>query len=64
MAPGSVTAVILCGPGHELEPLTATPGTPKALLPVANRALVENVLRWVEDAGLTGACKLWQASER
>lgn len=51
-------AVILCGHGEDLYPLTAGSGSnglPKALLPVANKPLVEGVLKWIEQAGLIGA---------
>lgn len=51
-------AVILCGHGEDLYPLTAASGSsglPKALLPVANKPLVEGVLKWIEQAGLSGA---------
>lgn len=45
-------AVIFCGNGHNLMPLTA-PGeyrTSKALLPVANKPLIEYVLDWCDQA--------------
>lgn len=45
-------AVIFCGNGHNLIPLTA-PGeyrTSKALLPVANKPLIEYVLEWCDQA--------------
>ena len=45
-------AVIFCGDGHNLVPLTS-PGesrVPKALLPVANKPLIEYVLEWCDQA--------------
>lgn len=45
-------AVIFCGEGHNLSPLT-TPGDsriPKALIPVANKPLIEYVLKWCDQA--------------
>ncbi|KAL1751673.1 nucleotide-diphospho-sugar transferase [Schizophyllum commune] len=46
-------AVILCGFGNELTPLTSNNGDescPKALLPVANKAILDYVLAWIEQA--------------
>lgn len=45
-------AVILCGPGKSLSPFSKirNSGTAKALLPVANRPIIENVLDWCELA--------------
>jgi translation initiation factor eIF-2B subunit gamma len=45
-------AVIFCGDGHNLVPLTS-PGEsriPKALLPIANKPLIEYVLEWCDQA--------------
>ncbi|KGK34504.1 hypothetical protein JL09_g6349, partial [Pichia kudriavzevii] len=45
-------AVIFCGDGQNLVPLTS-PGEsriPKALLPVANKPLIEYVLEWCDQA--------------
>lgn len=43
---------ILCGPGKQLAPFSKerSTGIPKALLPVANRPMVEYVLDWCEKA--------------
>lgn len=43
---------ILCGPGKQLAPFSKerSTGIPKALLPVANRPMVEYVLDWCERA--------------
>ena len=45
-------AIILCGKGHGLAPFTKvrSTGVPKALLPVANRPMVEYVLDWCQKA--------------
>lgn len=45
-------AVILCGPGTQLAPFSKerSTGIAKALLPVANRPMVEYVLDWCEKA--------------
>lgn len=45
-------AFILCGPGKGLSPFShiRSSGKPKALLPVANRPMIENVLDWCEMA--------------
>lgn len=47
-------AVVLCGPGQDLYPLTGTDGAaPKATLPVANRPVIDYVLNWIEESGLS-----------
>ncbi|EGV64423.1 Translation initiation factor eIF-2B subunit gamma [Yamadazyma tenuis] len=45
-------AFILCGPGKGLSPFSQqrSSGQPKALLPVANRPMIEGVLDWCEMA--------------
>lgn len=45
-------AIILCGPGRQLVPLSKerATGVPKALLPVANKPMVNHVLDWCERA--------------
>ncbi|CAK7891915.1 translation initiation factor eIF-2B subunit gamma [[Candida] anglica] len=45
-------AVILCGPGKALTPFSSirSTGTPKALLPIANRPMIEYVLEWCDRA--------------
>lgn len=45
-------AVVLCGPGKALLPFlkARSTGIPKALLPVANRPMIEYVLDWCERA--------------
>ena len=39
--------------GHRLLPLTRE--HPKALLPVANKPVLDYVLSWLEDSGITGS---------
>jgi UTP-glucose-1-phosphate uridylyltransferase len=51
--PPEFQAVILAGPGKDLYPLT-TSTLPKALLPVGNKPIVDGVLRWAEEGGITG----------
>lgn len=45
-------AIILCGIGKSLSPLSKvrSTGVPKALLPVANRPMIDYVLEWCEKA--------------
>lgn len=45
-------AVILCGTGHALSPFSQirSSGMPKALLPIANRPMIEYVLDWCDRA--------------
>ncbi|KIL68986.1 hypothetical protein M378DRAFT_190807 [Amanita muscaria Koide BX008] len=48
-------AIILAGFGNDLRPLTSDYGDeacPKALLPLANRPLLEYVLSWLEQSGI------------
>ncbi|KAJ3532176.1 hypothetical protein NMY22_g7848 [Coprinellus aureogranulatus] len=48
-------AVLIAGFGNELLPLTSDNGdepSPKALLPVANKPLLEYVLSWLEQSGI------------
>ncbi|EPS43535.1 hypothetical protein H072_2475 [Dactylellina haptotyla CBS 200.50] len=48
-----LTAVILCGEGSDLKPIISTQKLPKALLPIANKPMLQYPLEWVLDAGLT-----------
>lgn len=60
-------AVIFCGRGHNLGPLTGKSETslPKALLPLANRPMVEYVLEWCDKAPFKSITLLCDtASER
>ncbi|KAK6204971.1 translation initiation factor eIF2B subunit [Scheffersomyces amazonensis] len=45
-------AVIVCGSGKSLSPFSRirSTGTPKALLPIANRPMIDYVLEWCEKA--------------
>ncbi|KAK6540035.1 hypothetical protein TWF694_008867 [Orbilia ellipsospora] len=47
-----LTAVILCGEGTDLKPIISAQKLPKALLPVANKPMLQYPLEWVLDAGL------------
>ncbi len=52
-------AVILVGgQGLRLRPLTST--TPKPLVPLANRPLIEHIVRWLHSAGVTEVLLLCQ----
>lgn len=49
-------AVVLCGLGQDLFPLTGVgASSAKATLPVANRPLVDYVLSWAEESGLSSS---------
>lgn len=47
------TAIVLAGLGGGLIPFTNSENLPKALLPVANRALLSYPLSWIERAGIS-----------
>ncbi|CCG81562.1 Translation initiation factor eIF-2B subunit gamma [Taphrina deformans PYCC 5710] len=47
------TAIILAGLGGNLIPFSNPENLPKALLPIANKALISYPLAWVEKAGIT-----------
>lgn len=47
------TAVVLAGIGGNLIPFTNPENVPKALLPLANKALISYPLSWIERAGIT-----------
>ncbi|VDC07146.1 unnamed protein product [Peniophora sp. CBMAI 1063] len=49
-------AVILVGEGDQLAPLTSGNGeapSPKALVPIANKPMIDYVLAWIEPSGIT-----------
>ncbi|KAG6333563.1 hypothetical protein ID866_5525 [Astraeus odoratus] len=53
-------AVVLAGFGNELTPLTGDLGSepvPKALLPIANKPMIDYVLSWVEQSGIQARIK-------
>lgn len=47
------SAFVFAGLGGNLSPLTDAENVPKALLPVANKALISYPLSWIEKAGIT-----------
>ncbi|KAL7267943.1 Translation initiation factor eIF-2B subunit gamma [Rhizina undulata] len=53
-------AVILCGPGNSLYPFTLTGAEdiPKALLPIANKPMLDYPLEWCEKAGVKSPSSL------
>ncbi|KAF9446399.1 UDP-3-O-glucosamine N-acyltransferase, partial [Macrolepiota fuliginosa MF-IS2] len=60
-------AVVLAGFGSELVPLTSDYGDepcPKALLPVANRPMIEYVLSWIEQSGIKDVLLICPAIHR
>ncbi|WAQ85995.1 hypothetical protein PtA15_6A625 [Puccinia triticina] len=68
----SYVAVVLAGPGEGLFPLVNTlptaggeePGLAKAALPVLNRPMVDFVLDWVADSGLSDVLLLAAEGQR
>ncbi|KAJ3562794.1 hypothetical protein NP233_g9353 [Leucocoprinus birnbaumii] len=60
-------AVVLAGFGNELQPLTGDYGdepSPKALLPVANRPMIEYLLSWIEQSGIKDVLLICPAIHR
>ncbi|EAU91280.1 hypothetical protein CC1G_11538 [Coprinopsis cinerea okayama7 len=60
-------AVLIAGFGNELLPLTSDHGDepyPKALLPVANKPLLEYILSWLEQAGIKDVLLICPAIHR
>ncbi|KAH9937728.1 UDP-3-O-glucosamine N-acyltransferase [Amylocystis lapponica] len=60
-------AVLLAGFGNELLPLTSNNGDepcPKALLPIANRPMLEYPLAWVEQSGIRDVLLICPAPHR
>ena len=54
LPPPGLQALILCGPGVNLNTFTSTPGDfPKALVPIANRPMVWYPLDWCYRMGVT-----------
>ncbi|KAF5391912.1 hypothetical protein D9757_001749 [Collybiopsis confluens] len=48
-------AVVVAGFGNELVPISSNNGAepcPKALVPIANKAMIDYVLAWIEQAGI------------
>ncbi|EIM83137.1 UDP-3-O-glucosamine N-acyltransferase [Stereum hirsutum FP-91666 SS1] len=60
-------AVVLAGVGNELLPLSSEQGEescPKALLPIANKPMIDYPLTWLEQSGITDVLLLCPASHR
>lgn len=60
-------AVILAGFGNELVPLTGDSGnqpSPKALLPISNKPMLEYVLSWIEQSGIQEVLLICPSSHR
>ncbi|KAI0645894.1 UDP-3-O-glucosamine N-acyltransferase [Trametes meyenii] len=60
-------AVVLAGFGNELGPLTNNHGDDpclKALLPIANKPMLEYPLRWLEQSGITDVLLICPTSHR
>ncbi|KAK6346321.1 hypothetical protein TWF730_010648 [Orbilia blumenaviensis] len=47
-----LTVIILCGEGGDLKPISSSIKLPKALLPIANKPMIQYPLEWALDAGL------------
>ncbi|KAJ8507914.1 hypothetical protein ONZ45_g9758 [Pleurotus djamor] len=61
------TAVILAGFGNELQPLTSNNGDeacPKALLPIANKPVIDYTLSWLENTGIKDVLLICPSSHR
>ncbi|TBU31643.1 UDP-3-O-glucosamine N-acyltransferase [Dichomitus squalens] len=60
-------AVVLSGFGNELIPLTSNHGeepSPKALLPIANKPMIEYPLSWLEQSGVADVLLICPTSHR
>ncbi|PKK79616.1 nucleotide-diphospho-sugar transferase [Rhizophagus irregularis] len=55
-------AIVLCGYGNRLYPLTEDNNIPKALLPLANKPMLHYVLDWLERAGITDVIIISESS--
>lgn len=65
--PREFLAVVLAGFGNELQPLTGDYGeepSPKALLPVANKPMIEYLLSWIEQSGIKDVLLICPAIHR
>ncbi|KAK6497485.1 hypothetical protein TWF481_011892 [Arthrobotrys musiformis] len=47
-----LTVIILCGEGSDLKPISSSIKLPKALLPIANKPMIQYPLEWALDSGL------------
>ncbi|KAJ3476856.1 hypothetical protein NLI96_g10873 [Meripilus lineatus] len=57
LTPPEFMAVLIAGFGNELSPLTSKGSegpSPKALLPVANKPMLDYPLAWLESSGIRG----------
>lgn len=52
LQPAEFQAVVLCGPGHHLYPITDGEHLPKPLVPVAGKPLISYPLLWLEQEGI------------
>ncbi|KAF3929615.1 hypothetical protein ABW19_dt0210322 [Dactylella cylindrospora] len=50
--PLGITGIILCGEGEKLKPIVSQTKLPKALLPVANRPMLQYPLEWLLNGGI------------
>ncbi|KAJ3347724.1 hypothetical protein HDU91_006718, partial [Kappamyces sp. JEL0680] len=51
--PQEFIAIILCGYGARMYPLTEESNLPKALLPIANKPMISHALEWVEKTSIS-----------
>ncbi|PCH43689.1 UDP-3-O-glucosamine N-acyltransferase [Wolfiporia cocos MD-104 SS10] len=67
LIPQEFLAVVLAGFGNELLPLTGNYGdepSPKALLPIANKPMLEYPLVWIEQSGIRDVLLICPAPHR
>jgi translation initiation factor eIF-2B subunit gamma len=46
-------AIVMCGYGNSLYPLTLESNVPKGLLPIQNKPLIYHSLQWIEKTNIT-----------
>ena len=56
--PMGLTALVLCGPGEQLNYVISPLKQPKALLPIANKPMLQYPLEWLLNGGITCSSSL------
>ncbi|TFY60192.1 hypothetical protein EVG20_g7506 [Dentipellis fragilis] len=67
LVPREFLAVVLAGFGNELQPLTSSHGEepcPKALLPIANKPMIDYPLTWLEQSGISDVLLICPTAHR
>ncbi|KAF7315369.1 UDP-3-O-[3-hydroxymyristoyl] glucosamine N-acyltransferase [Mycena indigotica] len=67
LVPAEFLAIVLCGFGNELVPLTSDHGDEpslKSLLPLANVPIIDYCLRWLEESGIRDVLVICPAIHR